>query len=69
MSATCIFVHQINLRVCEFTLPLQVYLYHGPGRNSSPTYLSQHDVVVTTYHTLAQDLPTPAGGPGAGGWQ
>ena len=38
---------------------ISVYTYRGPGRTSysSPTLLSQHEVIITTYATLAQDLP------------
>ncbi|RUO96456.1 SNF2 family N-terminal domain-containing protein [Jimgerdemannia flammicorona] len=33
---------------------LKTYVFHGPDRNESPTFLAKHDVVVTTYNLLAQ---------------
>ncbi|KAL4458507.1 hypothetical protein ABPG75_013372 [Micractinium tetrahymenae] len=35
---------------------LSVCLYHGPDRDERVTALSQHDVVITTYNILAQDV-------------
>lgn len=35
---------------------LQVVVYHGPDRNRSRSWLSQQDVVITTYATLAADV-------------
>ena len=34
---------------------LTVYLYHGPERNRSPSFLAQQDLVLTTYSTLAAE--------------
>lgn len=32
-----------------------VYVYHGSGRTSSPAALANHDIVITTYSTLAAE--------------
>lgn len=31
-------------------------MYHGPSRNASPKFLAGHDIVLTTYATLASDF-------------
>lgn len=36
---------------------LSVYVYHGTNRNRDPKYLAEHDVVLTTYATLAAEMP------------
>lgn len=36
-----------------------MYTYHGPERETSPTFLSKQDVVLTTYSTLAADAAGP----------
>eukprot|EP01132_Coremiostelium_polycephalum_P000819 gene819-1025_t len=36
---------------------LNVYIYHGPGRNRDPNHLSTFDVVITTYTTLSAEFP------------
>jgi len=44
---------------------LSVYVYHGAGRiqSMSPWDFAEHDVVITTYQTLANDyMPKPKGG-------
>ncbi len=33
-----------------------MYTYHGPERSRSPTFLASHDVVLTSYSVLGQDL-------------
>ncbi|XP_012731197.2 helicase-like transcription factor isoform X2 [Fundulus heteroclitus] len=35
---------------------LRVYLYYGPERNRSKTFLSSQDVVITTYNVLSADF-------------
>ncbi|XP_035529657.1 helicase-like transcription factor [Morone saxatilis] len=35
---------------------LNVYLYYGPDRNRSKTFLSSQDVVITTYNILSADF-------------
>uniref|UniRef100_A0A3Q2PPV1 Helicase like transcription factor n=1 Tax=Fundulus heteroclitus TaxID=8078 RepID=A0A3Q2PPV1_FUNHE len=35
---------------------LSVYLYYGPERNRSKTFLSSQDVVITTYNVLSADF-------------
>ncbi|XP_070698895.1 helicase-like transcription factor [Pempheris klunzingeri] len=35
---------------------LNVYLYYGPERNRSKTFLSSQDVVITTYNVLSADF-------------
>ena len=37
---------------------LSIYVYHGQNRKKDPKFLHDHDVVVTTYATLATELPT-----------
>ncbi|CAG8482035.1 6832_t:CDS:10, partial [Cetraspora pellucida] len=44
-------VDQINTHVKPGAL--SVYVFHGPNRNSSPSFLSSHDVVITTYQVLS----------------
>jgi SWI/SNF-related matrix-associated actin-dependent regulator of chromatin subfamily A3 len=39
-----------------------VYVYYGPDRVRSPDALAAHDVVITTYSVLAQDLGRSRGG-------
>ena len=34
---------------------LQVYMYHGPDRTKDVSFLSQQDIVITTYSTLSND--------------
>ena len=46
----------------------QVYQYHGPARNRSAAFLSQQDIVITTYATLAQDLNSSSSGSMAVSW-
>ncbi|PRP86023.1 SNF2 superfamily RAD5 protein [Planoprotostelium fungivorum] len=36
---------------------LSIYVYHGNGRNRDASALSKHDVVLTTYTTLAGEIP------------
>ena len=36
---------------------ISVYVYHGPSRVRDIKYLAQQDVVITTYATLAAELP------------
>ncbi|GAM28082.1 hypothetical protein SAMD00019534_112580 [Acytostelium subglobosum LB1] len=36
---------------------LNVYIYHGPGRNRDVTFLSSFDVVISTYTTLSAEYP------------
>jgi hypothetical protein len=38
---------------------LSVYVYHGGSRNREPAFLAKHDVVVTTYSTLATEVCAP----------
>ncbi|BGP24045.1 DNA repair protein rad5 [Rhodotorula toruloides] len=35
--------------------PLRIYIYHGPGRCDDPIKLADHDVVITTFATLATE--------------
>eukprot|EP01114_Cavostelium_apophysatum_P016220 TRINITY_DN4560_c0_g1_i4.p1 TRINITY_DN4560_c0_g1~~TRINITY_DN4560_c0_g1_i4.p1 ORF type:complete len:1288 (+),score=328.28 TRINITY_DN4560_c0_g1_i4:201-3866(+) len=35
---------------------LSVYVYHGPARNRDAAFLASHDVVLTTYSTLAGEV-------------
>ena len=37
---------------------LAIYVYHGTNRNRDPAFLAQQDVVLTTYSTLAAELPS-----------
>lgn len=41
---------------------LKVYTYHGANRNRKPSFLAAHDIVLTTYSTLASDAGTRGGG-------
>jgi hypothetical protein len=36
-----------------------VLVYYGADRNRSVAHLSRHDVVITTYQVLAQDVGAP----------
>lgn len=36
---------------------LSVYVYHGASRTRDPNFLSSHDVVLTTFATLAAEVP------------
>ncbi|CAL8115364.1 unnamed protein product [Orchesella dallaii] len=38
---------------------LRVYVYHGSAKTTSPTTLTNHDVVITTYDTIAHDITKP----------
>lgn len=33
-----------------------IYVYHGPSRSSSPQFVASHDIVLTTYATLASEF-------------
>lgn len=35
-----------------------IYVYHGTNRMRDPLFLAKHDVVITTYSTLAAELPS-----------
>ncbi len=37
---------------------ISIYVYHGTNRIRDPSFLSKHDVVLTTYSTLAAELPS-----------
>ena len=37
---------------------LSIYVYHGANRNKDPKFLHNHDIVITTYATLATELPS-----------
>ncbi|KAL6058508.1 SWI/SNF-related matrix-associated actin-dependent regulator of chromatin subfamily A member 3-like 1 [Balamuthia mandrillaris] len=37
---------------------ISIYVYHGIQRNRDPEFLAKHDVVITTYSTLAAELPS-----------
>ena len=43
------------------TCALQVYIYHGPDRNSSVPFLEQHDIVTTTYSILTGERSMRSG--------
>jgi len=34
-----------------------IYVYHGATRNRAPDFLASHDIVLTTYSTLAGEIP------------
>lgn len=36
---------------------LSIYIYHGTNRNRDSAFLTSHDVVITTYPTLAGEIP------------
>eukprot|EP01105_Mastigella_eilhardi_P016431 TRINITY_DN3757_c0_g1_i2.p1 TRINITY_DN3757_c0_g1~~TRINITY_DN3757_c0_g1_i2.p1 ORF type:complete len:965 (+),score=241.35 TRINITY_DN3757_c0_g1_i2:292-2895(+) len=36
---------------------LSVYVYHGQNRVKDPLFMAKHDVIITTYHTLAAEQP------------
>ncbi|THH14359.1 hypothetical protein EW146_g5965 [Bondarzewia mesenterica] len=44
------------ISVAQMVSPLRVYVYHGNARRSDPTFLSDYDVVITTYATLASEF-------------
>lgn len=35
---------------------LKVYIYHGSSRRADPSFISEFDVVITSYNTLAQEF-------------
>lgn len=35
---------------------LRVYIYHGPSRRPDPKFISEFDVVITSYNTLANEF-------------
>jgi DNA repair protein RAD5 len=35
-----------------------IYVYHGTNRTRDPLFLAKHDVVITTYSTLAAEMPS-----------
>ncbi|ELR18761.1 helicase Cterminal domain containing protein [Acanthamoeba castellanii str. Neff] len=37
---------------------ISIYVYHGANRVRDPAFLAKHDVVITTYSTLAAELPS-----------
>jgi len=50
----------INFRVGRFKAHvepgrLHYYVFHGTNRNTDPSFLLQHDVIITTYQVLAGD--------------
>jgi len=36
---------------------LSIYVYHGSTRTRDPSFLAKHDIVLTTYATLAAEIP------------
>lgn len=40
---------------------LRVYIYHGPSRRPDPTYISDFDVVITSYTTLGNEFSRQSG--------
>ncbi|WVW78313.1 hypothetical protein I302_100267 [Kwoniella bestiolae CBS 10118] len=40
---------------------LKVYIYHGPSRRPDPQFISEFDVVITSYSTLANEFSKQSG--------
>ncbi|WVQ69393.1 uncharacterized protein L199_007610 [Kwoniella botswanensis] len=40
---------------------LKVYIYHGPSRRPDPQFISEFDVVITSYNTLANEFSKQSG--------
>ncbi|WRT64679.1 uncharacterized protein IL334_001613 [Kwoniella shivajii] len=40
---------------------LKVYIYHGPSRRPDPLFISQFDVVITSYNTLSNEFSKQGG--------
>ncbi|WWD21589.1 hypothetical protein CI109_106075 [Kwoniella shandongensis] len=40
---------------------LRVYIYHGPSRRPDPQYISEFDIVITSYNTLANEYSKQSG--------
>lgn len=43
---------------CAASGHISIYVYHGANRVRDPAFLAKHDVVITTYSTLAAELPS-----------
>jgi DNA repair protein RAD5 len=51
-------IQQWKNEIVKNSSNLNVYIYHGSNRNRDSEFLSKNDVVITTYSTLAAELPT-----------
>ncbi len=40
----------------KFTPDLELYFHHGPSRSEDPGILKEHDIVITSYGTLVNDI-------------
>ena len=51
---------QWTQEITKYTNPgfISMYIYHGPTRKKDSQFLGSHDIVLTTYATLAMELPT-----------
>jgi len=50
-------IGQWELEIKEKTTGLRYYVYHGPNREKSAKLLSRYHIVLTTFPTMASDLP------------
>ncbi|MBM3420821.1 MAG: DEAD/DEAH box helicase, partial [Bacteroidetes bacterium] len=54
-------LHNWENEIRSYTPALKVYTYKGTGRRKSSSYFDYHDIILSSYHTVRQDIDIMTG--------